>query len=176
MNKAYSKRAFSLIEVLLVLALVAVLLGVVAGNAGSFIKGSNFEPPDRVLKKAVLDAVYFASESKRAAYLSYFEENATFLVSDSYGKTLAEHRVYEKIPDGFGDETELVPKVFFYAEGPLAGQDGGNSIYDEDELSLKRVFFHSGCSIPFSAEIQFRDEKKELKFDPFSGYILKAEE
>ena len=47
MNKAYSKRAFSLIEVLLVLALVAVLLGVVAGNAGSFIKGSNFEPPDR---------------------------------------------------------------------------------------------------------------------------------
>ena len=60
--------------------IIAVLLGVVAGNAGSFIKGSNFEPPDRVLKKAVLDAVYFASESKRAAYLSYFEENATFLV------------------------------------------------------------------------------------------------
>ena len=68
------KRAFSLIEVLLVLALVAVLLGVVAGNAGSFIVGSNFEPPDRVLKKAVLDAVYHASESKEASYLTYFEE------------------------------------------------------------------------------------------------------
>ena len=92
------------------------------------------------------------------------------------GKLWLNIEFMKKIPDDFGDETELVPKVFFYAEGPLAGQDGGNSIYDEDELSLKRVFFYSGCSIPFSAEIQFRDEKKELKFDPFSGYILKAEE
>ena len=83
-HEAYRKRAFSLIEVLLVLALVAILVGIVAGNAGAFIKGSNFEPPDRVLKKAVLDAVYHASESKRAAYLSYFEENATFQIIDTW--------------------------------------------------------------------------------------------
>ena len=43
------------------LALVGVLMGVVAGNAGAFIGGSNFEPPDRVLKRAALDAVYFSS-------------------------------------------------------------------------------------------------------------------
>ena len=72
---------------------MAVLVGIVAGNAGAFIQGSNFEPPERVLKKAVLDAVYNASESKRAAYLSYFEENATFIVTDSSGQVLAEHRV-----------------------------------------------------------------------------------
>ncbi len=175
MTKAFDSRAFSLIEVLLVIALVAVLLGIVAGNAGSFIKGSNFEPPDRVLKKAVLDAVYYASESKRAAYLSYFESNATFLVTDSSGKTLAEHRVYKKMNDDFEKEPELIPKVKFYAEGPLAGKDGGSSIYDERDLLLKRVFFHSGCSIPFLAEIQFREEKQVLEFDPFSGYILKEE-
>jgi hypothetical protein len=46
--EAYRKRAFSLIEVCLFLLLVAVLVGIVAGNAGAFIKGSNFEPPDRV--------------------------------------------------------------------------------------------------------------------------------
>jgi len=69
---------FSLIEVLLVLSLVAVLAGIVAGNAGAFIKGANNEPPDRVLKRAVLDAFYFSSEMKREVLLSYYEENATF--------------------------------------------------------------------------------------------------
>jgi len=69
--RQYQKRAFSLIEVLLVLALLQLLVGIVAGNAGAFIQGSNFEPPDRVLKKAVLDAVYHASERNERAYLSY---------------------------------------------------------------------------------------------------------
>jgi prepilin-type N-terminal cleavage/methylation domain-containing protein len=57
-------RAFSLIEVLLVLGLIGILMGLVAGNAGAFISGSNYEPPDRVLKRAALDAVYFSSEKK----------------------------------------------------------------------------------------------------------------
>ena len=40
-----SVRAFSLIEILLVIALLALLAGVVAGNLGAFIQGANFEPP-----------------------------------------------------------------------------------------------------------------------------------
>lgn len=174
--KAYRKRAFSLIEVLLVLALVAVLLGIVAGNAGAFIQGSNFEPPGRVLKKAVLDAVYNASESKRAAFLSYLEENASFVVTDSFGGILAEHRVYKKIDDEIKKNESLLPKVNFYAVGPLAGEDGGNSQYDERDLLLNRVFFHLGSSVPFYAEIDFRDEKQKMEFDPFSGYVLKSKE
>ena len=67
------------------LALVGVLMGVVAGNAGAFIGGTNFEPPDRVLKRATLDAVYFSSERKRKSYLSYSAEKVGFLVSDSSG-------------------------------------------------------------------------------------------
>ena len=55
---------------LLVLALVGVITGLVAGNVGAFITGAQFEPPDRVLKKAILDAIYESSESKRATYLS----------------------------------------------------------------------------------------------------------
>ena len=174
--KAYRKQAFSLIEVLLVLALVAVLVGIVAGNAGAFIQGSNFEPPERVLKKAVLDAVYNASESKRAAFLSYFEENATFIVTDSSGQVLAEHRVYKKLDDKIRKEESLIPQVIFHAVGPLAGEEGGTSQYDERDLVLNRVFFHSGSCVPFTAEIDFRDETKKLEFDPFSGYVLKSKE
>lgn len=174
--RQYPKRAFSLIEVLLVLALVAVLVGIVAGNAGAFIKGSNFEPPDRVLKKAVLDAVYHASESKRPAFLSYFEENATFLVTGTSGEILAEHNVYEKITEEIEEDSSLIPKVSFYAVGPLSGVDGGNTNYDDEDLKLARVFFHSGSSQPFFAEIEFRNDQEKLEFDPFSGYVLKSKE
>ena len=140
--RAYRKRAFSLIEVLLVLALVAVLLGIVAGNAGSFISGSNFEPPDRVLKKAVLDAVYHASESKQATYLTYFEENASFLVTNASGGILAQHQVYEQIDEDLREEEFLIPKVIFQAIGPLSGEDGDRTDYNDDELELNRIFFH----------------------------------
>jgi hypothetical protein len=30
--------------------------------------------------------------------------------------------------------------------------------------------------VPFLAEIIFRDKKEVMKFDPFSGYLLEAEE
>ena len=58
-------------------------MGVVAGNAGAFIAGTNFEPPDRVLKRATLDAVYFSSEKKRKSLPELLSEKVGFLVSDS---------------------------------------------------------------------------------------------
>ena len=36
-------------------------------------------------------------------------------------------------------------------------------------------FFHSGCSVPFFAEIKFRGEESVIHFDPFSGYSLKTD-
>ena len=112
-------RAFSLIEVLLVLALVGVLMGVVAGNAGAFIGGSNFEPPDRVLKRAALDAVYFSSERKRKTYLSYSSEKVSFLVSDSTGNILSEHPIYTKL-----DEDILEDQHYRYSSGLSRGHSG----------------------------------------------------
>jgi hypothetical protein len=44
--------------VLLVLALLELSPVLVAGNVGAFITGAQFEPPERVLKKAILDAIY----------------------------------------------------------------------------------------------------------------------
>ena len=165
-------RAFSLIEVLLVLALVGVLMGVVAGNAGAFIAGTNFEPPDRVLKLATLDAVYFSSERKRKSYLSYSAEKVGFLVSDSSGNILSEHPIYSELNEDILEDQELIPEVFFSAVGPLAGEAGGATIYTEDQLALNRVAFHAGCSQPFEVEISFRGETNRMKFDPFSGYVI----
>ena len=171
-----SIRAFSLIEILLVLALVAVMAGLVAGNLGAFIQGSNFEPPDRVLKRAVLDAVYYSSERKRPTYLSYLEKNATFLVMDSMGEKLASHPVYQKIDQELATSPGLIPEVQFSAIAPLAGVEGGESLYDEEQLKLTRINFHSGSSLPFLATIRFRGNDENYNFDPFSGYVLKKVE
>ena len=58
------QRGFSLIEVLLVLALLAIIAGLTAGVSVGLVDAAKIEPPDRVLKRAVLDAVYHASERK----------------------------------------------------------------------------------------------------------------
>jgi len=163
---------FTLIEVLLVLALVGVLAGLVAGNAGAFITGSKYEPPGRVLKKAILDAIYFSSETKESTYLFYLEDNASFLVKDASGGLLSRHKVYE----GQWDEDYELPEIQFTAIGPESGPDGGSTMYDEEQLSLKRVHFHYGSSVPFLADIRFRGEESLLQFDPFSGFVLKPKE
>lgn len=169
-------RAFSLLEVLLVLALMGVLMGVVAGNAGAFISGSNYEPPDRVLKRAALDAVYFSSERKRKSYLTYSPEKISFLVSDGEGDLLSEHPVYSKLDEETLEDQELVPEITFSAVGPEAGEVGGATTFTEEQLRLTRVAFHAGCSQPFKVEISFRGETYQLKFDPFSGYVLNQPE
>lgn len=171
-------RAFTLIEVLLVLALIGVLIGLVAINAGAFVEASKYEPPARVLGKAVKDSFFFASETKRTAYLSYLEENATFFVSDATGRILASHGIFEKEDLEQLREDDLLPRVLFRAMGPMAGLAGGDSLYDDDLLVVQRVPFHFGTSMPFQAEIEImgEDEVERIEFDPFSGYQVTKEE
>jgi prepilin-type N-terminal cleavage/methylation domain-containing protein len=164
---------FTLIEILLVLALIGLMAGLVAGNAGSFIAGANFEPPERVLKKAVLDAVYFAGERKRSTYLSFIEENASFLVTTSSGVVLSNHLIFQKKPDKRSVNDTTMPIINFQAIGPLSGAGGGRTSYDDSSLEMERIPFHSGSSVPFLAKVKFRDEEQTLFFDPFSGYAIK---
>ncbi len=168
-------RAFTLIEILIVLALVGVMAGLVAGNASIFIEGSKYEPPDRVLKKAVVDALFLSSENKRVAYLSYHEENATFLISDASGGVLSRHGLFEGETEDSKRDKDDNPKITFRSIGPLSGSAGGSTVYDEGQLLVKRVPFHFGASVPFEAEIELKGDSENaiFKFDPFSGYHLK---
>ena len=68
------------------------------------------------------------------------------------------------------------PEVEFEAIGPESGVDGGATLYDDEQLEIQYVPFEYGASVPFLAKIRFRGESSELKFDPFSGYLLEQEE
>ena len=154
---------------MLVLALVGVLAGLVAGNVGAFITGARHEPPERVLKKAILDAIYETSETKYPTFLSYNQEEASFEVSDTSGNQISSHSIYK---GDLGEDYEL-PEILFEAIAPMSSPDGEPAIYDDDELSLSKIAFHYGSSVPFSVKISFRRETSVLQFDPFSGFLLK---
>ncbi len=148
------------------------MVGLVAGNVGAFIRGAQFEPPSRVLKKAILDAIYESSESKNPTFLSYIEEKAVFRVSNASGAELHAHKIYQ----GEWKEEYESPEVVFMAIGPESGSDGEPTLYQEDELVLLRIPFHYGSSVPFLTEIRFQGKTENLQFDPFSGFVLKEEE
>ena len=156
----------------MVLSLVGVITGLVAGNVGAFITGAQYEPPNRVLKKAILDAIYESSESKRATFISFEVNSSSFQVTDRAGYQINSHPIYK---GGLDDDKE-VPKVIFKAIGPQSGSDGGSTIYDEDELILSRIPFHYGSSVPFEVEIDFNEQFSRHRFDPFSGFVLKDKE
>ena len=176
LSKNFIKKdsGFSLIEVLLVLALVGIMAAIVAGNAGAFLQAGGYEPPVRVLKKAVLDAYYFAGERKEATFISYLEENASFEVSNTGGNVLATHSIFKNLKPNEMDSYDF-PEVQFRAVDPLSGTSGGRSIYRKNQLLLNRVRFHSGSSVAFEAVIRHRGEEQEFHFDPFSGFVLSAD-
>gem|GEM_PF-415957 len=163
---------FTLIEVLLVLALIGVMAGIVAGNAGAFINASGFEPPVRVLKRAVLDAGYFAGERKEPTFLAYEDSNASFVISDAGGEVLAIHPIYKNITKVDEEERGEFPEIKFRAVGPLSGSARGRTIYRDNQLRLDRIRFHSGSSVQFEVRVRHRGEDEKFEFDPFSGFVL----
>ena len=171
-----SVAGFSLIEIMIVLALVAVLAAIVSGNIAGFIDGAKVEPPGRVLKRAVLEGIYLSNERKREVRLSYLEENASFLISDPQGKILKDFKIYDDLTEEIQSSPEKMPMVYFTAIGPGLGVDGKDTDLDEEQLELNSIRFHSGCSTPFIAEIFFREKSEVLQFDPFSGFVINPED
>ncbi len=158
----------------MVIALIGIIAALLAGNAGAFIETAKEEPPARVLRKAVLDATYFASQTKEIAYLRYDDENGTLVIENSGGSQLALHPIVELVgEDGFEAKKNDFSLVF-EAEVPLAGIAGDMGDWEENEVFLRRVAFHpSGVSTPFLARLNtgFGDEEEKMfRFDPFSGY------
>ena len=82
----------------MVIALIGIMAALLAGNAGAFIETAKEEPPARVLRKAVLDATYLASQTKGITYLRFDDENGTLVIENSGGTQIALHRIVE-LPD-----------------------------------------------------------------------------
>lgn len=159
----------------MVLALIGLTAMFLVGDAGVFFRAAKKdEPPHRILRKAVLTATYKASQAKEVIYLRYDDENGTLNIENAAGNRLEFFRMEklekEEIFGSSDDEFSLL----FEAELPLAGIDGDEGDWSEEEMALPRVAFHpTGVSTPFQARLRTGpgDDKESLiRFDPFSGY------
>jgi len=162
-------RGFTLVEVLLVLALVGVMAGLTMGGLGGFFDAKDIHPPARRLKEAVLTA----------SSLSEFENSSILLSYDGTsggGLFLIRHKSKNssinmlKIDERTKPDLENIPKISFQAL-----PENGPSDYSFSDLELNAIEFHAGCSPPFQAVIQHKNESETIVFDPFSGYPVREE-
>lgn len=155
------RRGFTLIELILVIALIALVGGLMVVNARAILSGLGEEPVDRILQKAVREARYQAASLKEPAYLIYDEESGSLEVLSGTGTKLA------AFPTAEGTE---FPEIEFEQILPASGLDGFGR--DETAPVNQVVFRPDRSSTPFQAIISEGVRSFTLRYDPFSAIVI----
>ena len=154
------RRGFTLIELVIVLALIALVGGLVVINAQAILRGLGQEPVDRVLQKAVREARYQAAYLKESVYLSFDEEESALEVSSETGQSLARFPLEE-------DDGEI-PEIAFEQILPGTGLDR----YRLETVPISNVVFRPDrSSTPFEAVVEGKSQTFTQRFDPFSAIV-----
>ena len=153
--------AFTLVEVVVVIALMAVMIGVFVANLDSLTGGELRRPLPDILQKAVRDARYEAASTKEPVTLSFDAERGVFVVRAQDG-TIAKER-----ESGFGPKSREL-EITFYRLLPARGTGGIGSREERDVITA--VAFHPDrSSTPFVVELEIDGQRSEHRFDPFSN-------
>jgi len=183
-NKSFPGRSsgFTLIEIILVMALVGIVGTLVVLNVPSIIRLQDQPPIHRVMVDAVREARFQAAVTKEVCWLTYDSETGIFHVSldskapsqpvpdDPFGtfgtlkssvmeatsdeeKTTIPPSAIKSYQVYFPEDGE-VPKVEFFAIPPGMGYDG-DSEDDPEDIPLSRVPFDpAGFSVPFMVKVE----------------------
>lgn len=147
-------RAFTLIEILLVLALLALVAAVFVPGVNSILRDINSRGPEQILSESILTARAEALESGRTVQLSYDKESRQFIwgVNSARSEPLPKEYTLELLPVETGSSILL--------GGELA----------EVQDPLKRVrFFADGTCEPFRLKVKIADAKpRVLVVDPWT--------
>ena len=156
-----SSAAFSLIEIVLVIALMSVAAGVVIANFVAFSdRGSETSPKDTL--QAAIRAARFQAASQRQIISLYFDQEEAALVTSS-GDSFS-------LSDDFGKEGRA--EIRFYLVPPAEGLDPFPDP-ERSELETPVVNFAPDRSAnPFVAEIDLGSGNNErIVYDPFSSLV-----
>ncbi len=159
------RSGFSLIEILLVLALMAIASTVVILNFNAFSERDNGPNAFENLKQAVRQARFLAAKERLETQLSFDPESGSLVIN-------REASVLERLQLDPSFKGRGGSEIRFYAipssKGLLDPADGSDA-----KTKIERVrFAPDGSSTPFVAEIDYgRGTPARFDFDPFSNLI-----
>lgn len=159
MNGVRKKKGFTIIEVLLALALIALVAGLFAANFDALLTSLEERRPEKVLYDTIREARYQALQQHEPMRLK-FDKEAEALVVFKEGEEKAVYKV--DIGDRFEVGFDVIGSAQM-ARGAFRSSSmrGGNG---EDEV----VFYPDGSSTPVLISLTEEGETVKLKLDPLS--------
>ena len=155
------RRGFTVIELIIVIALIALVGGLVVINAQAILRGLGQEPVERVLQKAVREARYQAASLKEPVTLSYDDEESALEIFSETGQSLATYSLEE-------DEDGEFPEISFEQILPGMGLDR----YRIETVPVGSLVFRPDrSSTPFEAVIETAGQSFIQRYDPFSAIV-----
>ena len=166
-QRVRSPRGFSILEILVALALVGLLAATVVMSIPGLMNGLGSRPMPEILQKSVRDARYQAALRKEMVSLRFDDEVGAFIVTDPAGATLTSRET------GYGSDYAGL-RVQFYQILPVKGL---TSLAREGELvEIDAVRFHPDrSSTPFIAQLDVDNLRSRHRYDPFSDLEIKDE-
>ena len=155
------RRGFSLIELVLVIALIALAGGLIVVNAQAILGGLGEEPVERTLQKAIREARFQAASLKESAFLRYDEESGSLQIYSETGRELAAFQT---------TQSDDLPEVEFSQILPEQGLSGTSR---EEVVTIDQVVFRPDrSSTPFRVTIRQGAASFSLRYDPFSAIVI----
>lgn len=156
-----SRAGFTLLEIILVFALIALASSVIITNFTTFLSFDDQIDPEETLRAAIRSARFQAASERSPAILSFDKEAGALLVSGGQSFPLTAD---------FGAKGRSA--IRFYLVPPAEGMgpfpDPEGSRLETEEVS----FAPDRTSTPFVAEIEAGQAPlRRLVFDPFSSLV-----
>lgn len=154
---------FSLIEIVMVVALVSVAASLVILNANAFLSGLGDKPPPENFQMSVREARFQAAATRDVVTLMLEPESGDFVIfSDAQGEL---HRR----PSGFGAD---VPVNAFELHRILPSA-GTGPLDNRRRERVESIQFHPDrASTPFQVNFRHNWETLEQIYDPFSDLVV----
>jgi len=155
-----SQAGFTLLEIILVFALIALSASVIIANFTTFLNFDDQVAPEDTLRAAIRSARFQAASERIPATLSFDKETGALVVSGGESFPLQAN---------FKDGTD---EIRFYLVPPAEGM-GRFPDAESSQLEAKEVSFAPDrSSTPFVVEIDTGEgTPQRLVFDPFSSLV-----
>jgi type II secretory pathway pseudopilin PulG len=155
------RSGFTLLEIILVFALIALAAGVMIANVSTFLSFDDQIAPEDTLRSAIRSARFQAASDRKVTVLRFDKETGALIIENGESFPL-------NADFGSGGNGE----IRFYLVPPAEGMERFPEAAQAQQATPEVRFAPDRSSSPFVAEIDSgRGSPTRLVFDPFSSLV-----